>query len=109
MRGSLATLSTSITGSRLTADAMFDSVSTDSRTAPAGALFVALRGDTFDAHDFLEQVAARGVAGVVAERLPEGWTLPAIVVPDTLAALGQARSPAEWNALYFSSPEFMHR
>lgn len=27
----------------------------------------------------------------------------------TLAALGQARSPAEWNALYFSSPEFMHR
>jgi uncharacterized protein (DUF1800 family) len=27
----------------------------------------------------------------------------------TLAALAQARSPAEWNALYFSSPEFMHR
>ncbi|MDZ7281180.1 DUF1800 domain-containing protein [Sphingomonas sanguinis] len=27
----------------------------------------------------------------------------------TLTALGQARSPAEWNALYFSSPEFMHR
>jgi len=27
----------------------------------------------------------------------------------TLAALGQARSPAEWNSLYFSSPEFMHR
>ncbi len=27
----------------------------------------------------------------------------------TLDALAQARSPAEWNALYFSSPEFMHR
>ncbi|WP_313703780.1 UDP-N-acetylmuramoyl-tripeptide--D-alanyl-D-alanine ligase [Massilia sp.] len=89
MRGSLAQLIASIPGSQLTADAAFDSVSTDSRTAQAGALFVALRGETFDAHDFLDQVAARGVAAVVAERLPEGWTLPAIVVPDTLAALGR--------------------
>jgi UDP-N-acetylmuramoyl-tripeptide--D-alanyl-D-alanine ligase len=68
-------------------------VATDSRNAPAGALFVALRGETFDAHDFLEQVAARGVAAVVAEKLPAAWTqgapLPVILVPDTLAALGR--------------------
>lgn len=89
MRGSLANLIASMPGARLTADAGFDSVSTDSRTAKAGALFVALRGDTFDAHDFLPQVANNGAAAVVAERLPEGWTLPAIVVPNTLTALGQ--------------------
>jgi UDP-N-acetylmuramoyl-tripeptide--D-alanyl-D-alanine ligase len=89
MRGSLANLVASIPGAQLTADASFESVSTDSRTANAGALFVALRGETFDAHDFLPQVANNGAAAVVAERLPEGWTLPAIVVPDTLTALGQ--------------------
>jgi UDP-N-acetylmuramoyl-tripeptide--D-alanyl-D-alanine ligase len=98
MRGSLAQLMTSIHGARLTADATFDNVSTDSRTANAGALFVALRGETFDAHDFLPQVAANGAAAVVAERLPEGWTLPAIVVPDTLAALGQIAN--HWRRQY---------
>jgi UDP-N-acetylmuramoyl-tripeptide--D-alanyl-D-alanine ligase len=89
MRGSLADIAPSIDGARMTADAVFDNVSTDSRTAKAGALFVALRGETFDAHDFLPQVAANGAAAVVAERLPEGWTLPAIIVPDTLVALGR--------------------
>lgn len=98
MRGSLAQLIASMPGSQLTADASFGSVSTDSRTAQAGALFVALRGETFDAHDFLDQVAARGVAAVVVERLPEGWTLPAIVVPDTLAALGQIAN--SWRRQY---------
>jgi UDP-N-acetylmuramoyl-tripeptide--D-alanyl-D-alanine ligase len=71
----------------------FDGVSTDSRSAPAGSLFVALRGENFDAHDFLldgpNAVAGKGVAAVVAERLPAGWTLPALLVPDTLAALGR--------------------
>jgi len=88
MRGSLSQLAAAIPGARLTGDASFDGVSTDSRNAGAGALFVALRGETFDAHDFLGQVAAGGVAAVVAERLPDGFTLPALVVPDTLAALG---------------------
>jgi UDP-N-acetylmuramoyl-tripeptide--D-alanyl-D-alanine ligase len=98
MRGSLAQLATSIAGSSVTADAAFDSVSTDSRTANAGALFVALRGETFDAHDFLPQVAANGAAAVVAERLPEGWTLPALIVPDTLAALGRIAN--SWRQRY---------
>jgi len=76
------------------ADAVaFAGVSTDSRSAPAGSLFVALRGENFDAHDFLldgpNAVAGKGVAAVVAERLPDGWTLPALLVPDTLVALGR--------------------
>jgi len=93
MRGSLAELTAALDGARMTRDAAFDGVSTDSRQAPAGALFVALRGETFDAHDFLDQVAARGagqeLAAVVVEKLPENFPLPAIVVPDTLAALGR--------------------
>jgi len=87
--GSLAQFVATIDGARMTRDAAFDGVSTDSRTAPAGALFVALRGETFDAHDFLDQIAARNVAAVVVEKLPENFPLPALVVPDTLAALGR--------------------
>ncbi|MGI4719274.1 MAG: UDP-N-acetylmuramoyl-tripeptide--D-alanyl-D-alanine ligase [Janthinobacterium lividum] len=90
MRGTLAQLVDAIPGATLAgADVAFSGVSTDSRTAPAGALFVALKGETFDAHAFLAQVAGRGVAAAVVHAVPEGWTLPAIVVPDTLAALGR--------------------
>lgn len=85
MRGVLSQLA--IPGARLVgADVSFDGVSTDSRKLAAGALFVALRGETFDAHDFLGQL--EGVAAVVAERVPEGFALPALIVPDTLTALG---------------------
>ena len=89
MRGSLSQLITAVSGARMTANADFDSVSTDSREAGAGALFVALRGEHFDAHDFLGEVAAKDAAAVVAEELPDGFVLPALVVPDTLKALGQ--------------------
>ncbi len=43
-------------------------VCTDSRQAQPGDLFFALRGDRFDAHDFLGEVAAKRVAAVVVER-----------------------------------------
>jgi UDP-N-acetylmuramoyl-tripeptide--D-alanyl-D-alanine ligase len=89
MRASLAPMIASISGARMTQNAAFDGVSTDSRLVSPGQLFVALRGEKFDGHDFLEQAAAKGVAAVVAEQLPPGFTLPAVVVPDTLVALGQ--------------------
>ncbi len=78
-----------LAGARLTQDAAFAGVSTDSRNIAPGNLFVALKGERFDAHDYLEQVAAQGAAAVVAERVPAGFTLPALVVPDTRAALGE--------------------
>ncbi|MGC8050003.1 Mur ligase family protein, partial [Salmonella enterica] len=49
----------------------------------------ALRGERFDAHDFLDAVVAQGAAAVVVDRVPPGLSVPAIVVPDTRAALGQ--------------------
>ena len=39
-----------------------DRVHTDTRTLQSGDLFVALRGERFDAHDFLAQARAEGVA-----------------------------------------------
>lgn len=66
----------------------FDRVSTDSRTAGPGDLFIAIKGDRFDAHNFLPQVAQRGVAAVLASRLPDDFAAPAIKVKDTRIALG---------------------
>ncbi|WP_420996493.1 UDP-N-acetylmuramoyl-tripeptide--D-alanyl-D-alanine ligase [Cupriavidus sp. 30B13] len=68
----------------------FSRVLTDSRAVQPGDLFVALKGERFDAHDFLADVAARGAAAVLVEREPDtALGLPAIVVPDTRLALGQ--------------------
>ncbi len=66
----------------------FERVSTDSRTAGPGDLLVALKGDRFDAHDFLPEVAQRQIAAALLTRAPDGWTLPALQVADTRAALG---------------------
>ncbi len=109
MRATLAQILPAIAGARLVngiagdyADALgFKGVSTDSRSVAAGALFVALRGEVFDAHNFLQQVAQQGVAAVVVEEVPEGWQLPAIVVPNTLVALGQI---ANWWRRQFAVP-----
>jgi UDP-N-acetylmuramoyl-tripeptide--D-alanyl-D-alanine ligase len=89
IRGSLEQIAASIAGAHITRDAYFQGVSTDSRQVMPGSLFVALRGERFDAHDFLGQLAGNPVAAVVVEKLPENYPLPAIVVPDTLAALGR--------------------
>lgn len=64
-------------------------VTTDSRAMSAGQVFVALRGEHFDAHDFLDQVIAQGAAVVVVDHLPShSLSVPAIVVNDTRKALG---------------------
>jgi UDP-N-acetylmuramoyl-tripeptide--D-alanyl-D-alanine ligase len=67
----------------------FAGVSTDTRALKGGELFVALRGDRFDAHAFLEEARDRGAAAAVVRRgTPAVANLPLLEVPDTLAALG---------------------
>lgn len=63
-------------------------VVTDSRDVRAGDLFVALKGERFDAHDFVVQVAAAGAAAVIVEALQPKLSIPQLVVPSTRAALG---------------------
>ena len=68
----------------------FTTVLTDSRALARGALFVALAGERFDAHDYLDAAAAAGAAGAVVRsgtRVPRG--LVPFEVPDTLRAFGQ--------------------
>jgi UDP-N-acetylmuramoyl-tripeptide--D-alanyl-D-alanine ligase len=64
-------------------------VHTDSRSLQAGDLFVALKGDTFDGHDFLNQLKAKGVNLAMAEHGLEQAGLQGLQVSDTRQALGQ--------------------
>jgi UDP-N-acetylmuramoyl-tripeptide--D-alanyl-D-alanine ligase len=65
-------------------------VSTDTRSIAPGALFVALAGENFDAHDFLPDAVSRGAAALVVSRpeRAEGLGVPVFAVSDTLRALG---------------------
>jgi UDP-N-acetylmuramoyl-tripeptide--D-alanyl-D-alanine ligase len=67
----------------------FTRVHSDTRTLRAGDLFVALRGERFDANDFLAQAKAAGAVAALAERGLAEAGLPGLLVPDAKAALGQ--------------------
>ena len=64
-------------------------VHSDTRTLRAGDLFVALRGDNFDAHGFLPQAKAAGAAAVLAEHGIAAAGVAGLQVADSLAALQQ--------------------
>ncbi len=64
-------------------------VNTDSRSIQAGDLFVALRGERFDAHDFLAQARQSGAVAGLAEHGLADAGLPGVEVPDSRLALGR--------------------
>ncbi len=70
MNLSLKQINAWLTGAQLHGDAglRIQRVHTDSRTCQAGDLFVALKGERFDANDFLPQVAASTATAALAER-----------------------------------------
>jgi UDP-N-acetylmuramoyl-tripeptide--D-alanyl-D-alanine ligase len=75
-------------GSLHGADASIETVSTDTRTLGASALFVALKGEHHDAHDFVASAHERGASAALVERI-QAVDLPQVVVADTLAALAE--------------------
>ena len=84
-------------------NARFTAVSSDTRTIGEGALFVALRGERFDGHGYLEAARARGAAAaMVDQRAPESGggaaPLPLLVVDDTRLGLG--RLAAYWRSKF---------
>ena len=90
-----------VPGSRLVGDGTvaLQRVHSDTRTLGVGDLFVALKGERFDANEFLPEALARGAAAAIAHpgRLI-GSGLPGLEVPDTRAALGQLA--ANWRAQF---------
>lgn len=84
-------------GTAVGGQVLFSSVSTDSRAIRPGQLFVALRGDRFDGHDYVAAVAAQGAVAAIVDK---AWAaanpvpLPLLIVDDTRLGLG--RLAAGW-------------
>ncbi|WP_028994335.1 UDP-N-acetylmuramoyl-tripeptide--D-alanyl-D-alanine ligase [Azonexus hydrophilus] len=98
----LSQVAAAVGGRLLGADRRIAGVSTDTRAVAPGQLFIALRGERFDAHDFLETAVTAGAAALLvadAARVPAGAS--AVLVDDTRLALG--RLAAAWRS-QFSLP-----
>ena len=100
----LAEAQAMLPGSTLVGDGSvaFSRVHSDTRSLQAGDLFVALKGERFDAHDFLAQAKASGAVAALAEHGLQQADLPGLQVADSLAALTElARG---WRCLLYTSP-----
>ena len=99
MKWLLSEIAQAVNGELIGADALAEGVSTDSRKIGQGQLFVALKGERFDAHEFLDGALNAEAAGVLIsqrEAVPAG--LSAVLVADTRLALGQLA--AAWRAKF---------
>lgn len=61
--------------------------SIDSRTIKPGEVFIALKGDNFDGHQYIAEVARKGALAIICEVAQPAVDIPQLVVPDTLKAL----------------------
>ncbi len=86
MKRTLSEAARVVGGELIGEDRPYGCVCTDSRTLKPGALFVALRGPTFDGAAFVQAAAAQGAIGALVERAAPGG-LPQVRVPNTLRAL----------------------
>ncbi len=83
-------------------DTRIESVSTDTRTLGRGALFVAVRGESYDGHDYVRDALEHGASALLVSRaVPGSPTAPAIEVDDTVDALGRL---ARGHRASFSGP-----
>ncbi len=76
-----------LSGSLCGDDAKFTGVSSDTRRLAPGDLFIALKGPSFDGHDFLADAARAGAAGAMVSTVT-ACSLPAVRVADTRQGLG---------------------
>ena len=77
------------------AETVVAAVAVDSRAVPGQSLFVAIRGERVDGHDFAEQAVSDGAIAVLSDRAllrADGTSLPCIVVDDPVLALGRIAS-----------------
>ena len=87
IRVSLSQLASILNAELHGSDTDIAEVTTDTRKGTAGCLFVALKGERFDAHDFVDQAKAGGAGALLVSRKVE-CELPQLVVEDTRLAFG---------------------
>ena len=94
---SLAQSAQAVNGKMIGANVEFGSVTTDTRKAGEGDLFVALVGPHFDGHDFISQAKQAGVVAALVSRKVDA-ELPYVIVDDTRIGLGKLA--AFWRAQF---------
>lgn len=72
-------------GSTVAIDGEITEISTDTRTIPNGCLFVAIKGENFDGHDYIPMAFEKGAKAVITEKYVQGYNC--IVVENTRKAL----------------------
>ncbi len=87
VRLSLSVCEAPLSGRLVGNDVDFVGVSIDTRTDAIGAVYVAIRGERFDGHDFITEAEQSGVVALIVEREVES-DLPQLIVSDTTRALG---------------------
>jgi len=88
IRVALSKIAAVLHGEQLGQDLTFDAVTTDTRKITPGCLFVALKGERFDAHDFADEAKKAGAGALMVSRRLD-IDLPQIVVKDTRLAFGE--------------------
>ncbi|OAI48703.1 hypothetical protein AYO45_04495 [Gammaproteobacteria bacterium SCGC AG-212-F23] len=84
----LSEIATILTVKKPTQDATIQGVSSDTRTLSKGNLYIAIRGEQFDGHDFIKEAMQKGAAAAIVSRAIDS-PLPQIIVNDTIEALGK--------------------
>ena len=82
-------------------DSAITMVTSDSRAAGPGALFIALKGSRVDGHSFMADCIHKGAVACLCEREPEAGECPAVVVDSTFRATGAL---AAWHRARFDIP-----
>ncbi len=85
----LADVARALGAGDIPADVELTGVSTDTRLLNAGDLFVALKGENFDGHEYLATAAAQGAVAALVERTVAGVALPQVIVGDARLAFGR--------------------
>jgi UDP-N-acetylmuramoyl-tripeptide--D-alanyl-D-alanine ligase len=98
----LSELANAIGGKLVGQDVAVSTISTDTRSITQGSLFIALKGERFDAHDFVDQAIESGAVAVVVDHSLDA-DIPQLVVLDTRIALGQISA---YNRSLFSGVAF---
>ena len=66
-----------------------ENINTDTRKAVSNSLFFALKGEHFDAHQYLDKAVEQGATALVVQKANTNISTPQLVVSDTRLALGQ--------------------
>ena len=82
---------------RISAGEYLHSVTQNSREVKEGSLFVALKGQRVDGHDFVKEAEKQGAVAAVVEQEVKDVHIPQFIVPSSVLALGDLARAAEYS------------